>query len=40
MVYDQETLAVDVEATKAARAAEREARKQRGVPYAEFSATG
>jgi acetone carboxylase alpha subunit len=36
VVYDQETLAVDVEATAAARAVEREARKERGVPYAEF----
>jgi N-methylhydantoinase B/oxoprolinase/acetone carboxylase alpha subunit len=36
VVYDQETLAVDVEATEAARAAERAARKERGVPYAEF----
>jgi acetone carboxylase alpha subunit len=36
VVYDQETLAVDVEATQAARDAERTARKQRGVPYAEF----
>lgn len=36
VVYDEQTLAVDADATKAARAAEREARKQRGVPYAEF----
>ena len=36
VVYDPETLAVDVEATQAARAAERTARKERGVPYAEF----
>jgi acetone carboxylase, alpha subunit len=36
VVYDQETLAVDVEATEAARAAERAARKERGVPYGDF----
>jgi acetone carboxylase alpha subunit len=36
VVYDEQTLAVDAEATAAARAAEREARKQRGIPYAEF----
>jgi N-methylhydantoinase B/oxoprolinase/acetone carboxylase alpha subunit len=36
VVYDEDTLAVDEEATSAARAAEREARKRRGVPYAEF----
>jgi acetone carboxylase alpha subunit len=36
VVYDEETLAVDADATKAARDAERDARKQRGVPYAEF----
>ena len=38
VVYDPGTLAVDVQATAAARDAEREARKQRGRPYAEFVA--
>ena len=38
VVYDPDTLAVDVQATAAARDAEREARKQRGRPYAEFVA--
>lgn len=38
VVYDPDTLAVDVQATTAARDAEREARKQRGRPYAEFVA--
>jgi acetone carboxylase, alpha subunit len=38
VVYDPDTLAVDAEATAAAREAEREARKQRGRPYAEFVA--
>jgi|SoiMethySBSTD1v2_1073268.scaffolds.fasta_scaffold39429_4 N-methylhydantoinase B/oxoprolinase/acetone carboxylase alpha subunit len=38
VAFDSETLAVDAEATDAARAAEREARKLRGVPYAEFVA--
>ena len=36
VVYDEDTLAVDPVATAAARDAEREARKHRGVPYAEF----
>src|SRR5450755_799021 len=36
VVYDQVTLAVDVEATNAARDAERAARRERGVPYVEF----
>ena len=36
VVYDPNTFRVDVEATAAARDAEREARKQRGRPYAEF----
>ncbi|HTP20915.1 MAG TPA: hypothetical protein VMJ65_15010, partial [Solirubrobacteraceae bacterium] len=36
VVYDEETLAVDVEATQAAREAERAARRRRGIPYAEF----
>lgn len=35
-VFDAQTLAVDLEATKAARDAERQARKERGIPYAEF----
>ncbi|MBI4518860.1 MAG: hydantoinase B/oxoprolinase family protein [Deltaproteobacteria bacterium] len=36
VVYDQETLVVDEDATCAARAAERMARRRRGQPYAEF----
>lgn len=36
LVYNPETLVLDREATAAARQAEREARKKRGVPYAEF----
>jgi acetophenone carboxylase len=36
VVYDPNTFRVDVEATTAARDAEREARKKRGRPYAEF----
>lgn len=36
--FDRRSLAVDAEATKAARATEREARKRRGVPYDEFVA--
>jgi acetone carboxylase, alpha subunit len=36
VVYDEETLGVDVEATQAAREAERTARRRRGIPYAEF----
>jgi acetophenone carboxylase len=36
VVYNPDTLRVDGEATERARAAEREARKQRGRPYAEF----
>ena len=36
VVFDEENLAVDVAATEQARAAERDARKARGVPYAEF----
>jgi N-methylhydantoinase B/oxoprolinase/acetone carboxylase alpha subunit len=36
IAYDEDTLAVDPAATAAAREAEREARKQRGIPYAEF----
>jgi acetone carboxylase, alpha subunit len=36
VVYDEDTLAVDPIATALARDAEREARKERGVPYAEF----
>ncbi len=36
VVYDPDTLAVDVSATIAARAAERQARIQRGRPYREF----
>ena len=39
VVYDEENLAVDAEATTAARDAERAARKARGVPYAEFVAS-
>jgi N-methylhydantoinase B/oxoprolinase/acetone carboxylase alpha subunit len=38
VVYDEQNLAVDVDATAAARDAERAARKQRGRPYAEFVA--
>jgi hypothetical protein len=37
--YDEENLAVDAEATTAAREAERAARKARGVPYADFVAS-
>jgi N-methylhydantoinase B/oxoprolinase/acetone carboxylase alpha subunit len=36
VVFDEENLAVDVAATEQARAAERDARKARGVPYTEF----
>jgi acetone carboxylase alpha subunit len=36
VVYDEQSLAVDAEATQWARDAERAARKARGVPYAEF----
>ena len=36
VVYDEENLAVDATATEQARAAERNARKARGVPFAEF----
>jgi hypothetical protein len=36
VVFDPETLAVDAEATAVARAAERAARLDRGVPFAEF----
>jgi hypothetical protein len=36
VVCDEQTLAVDADATKAARDGEREARKQRGIPYADF----
>ena len=39
VVYDEGNLAVDAEATTAARDAERAARKARGVPYAEFVAS-
>ncbi len=38
VVYDPATMRVDHEATAAARAAERAARKKRGRPYAEFEA--
>lgn len=38
VVFDPDTLAVDTEATAAARDGEREARKRRGRPYAEFAA--
>lgn len=38
VVYDEETLALDTEATEAARAAEREDRKRRGLSYDEFMA--
>jgi len=38
VVYDEQNLAVDVDATAAARDAERAARKRRGRPYAEFVA--
>ncbi|CCH78285.1 putative 5-oxoprolinase [Nostocoides japonicum T1-X7] len=38
VVFDSETLAVDEEATAAARADEREARRRRSRPYAEFVA--
>jgi acetone carboxylase, alpha subunit len=34
--YDEQSLAVDTEATQSAREAERAARKARGVPYDEF----
>jgi acetone carboxylase alpha subunit len=34
--YDEQSLAVDAEATRSAREAERAARKARGVPYSEF----
>jgi malate synthase len=36
VVYDLETFTVDVAATEQARQAERENRKQRGVPYDKF----
>ena len=36
VVFDERTLAVDEEGTRAARQAERDARKQRGIPYAAF----
>ena len=39
VVYDEGNLAVDAEATTAARDAERAARKARGVPYADFVAS-
>jgi hypothetical protein len=39
VVYDEENLAVDAEASTAARNAECAARKARGVPYAEFVAS-
>lgn len=39
VVYDEETLLVDVDATQAARDAERAARIARSVPYDEFVAT-
>ena len=38
VVYDEQNLAVDTEATAAARDAERAARRRRGRPYAEFVA--
>jgi N-methylhydantoinase B/oxoprolinase/acetone carboxylase alpha subunit len=38
VVFDERTLAIDVAATRAARQAERDARKQRGIPYAQFVA--
>ncbi len=39
VVYDAESLVVDEAATREERAAEREARKRRGVPYREFVET-
>jgi acetone carboxylase alpha subunit len=36
VVYDPDTLAVDADATQAARDAERQARLRRGRPYREF----
>ena len=39
VVFDSETLVLDIEKTEEARRAEREARKQRGIPYNEFVKT-
>ncbi len=38
VAFDGRTLAVDPDATRAARQAERDARKRRGIPYAQFVA--